>query len=287
MEQYLYEIIEDYKNADSDIEKEEIFKIFCSSLWSCKNERHTYIKTIRFFVPKNLLNTQCGQIFHTWSSVEYQGYQSITKENDWCNLIKQKINNLYTRYFDKEVILNRDYIHLLHTPKRLYFQWIDGMEINADALAVAIHDAIREGNTLKVSYQKAKMTLSWADYEKLIENFLRKIFQSCKLINAYEDGTSETIYNFVNEDNFYIRYFCKSLECHMKNYTKEYYGLKRGRNRQYIRCQLCQKLIEKTNNRIIYCRDCSVKVHNAAAKERMRRYRQNCYHLENGQKSLY
>lgn len=281
MEQYLYEIMEDYKNAGTDREKERIFKDFCSLLWSCENKRRTCTKTIRFFIRKDLINTQCGQIFNTWSKIEYKGCQSITKENDWCSLIRQKINNLYTRHFDKEVVLNRDYMDLLHTPKRLYHQWISGMEMGADKLAATIDDAINKAEVLKASYERAKMQLPWADYKKLTEKFLRKIFQSCKLIDSYENNSSGTIYSFLNEDNFYIRYFCKSLEYHMKNYTKEYYGLKRGRNKQYVRCRLCQRLIEKTNNRIIYCKDCSAKVHNAAAKERMKKHRQKCRRLEN------
>ena len=281
MEQYLYEIMEDYKNTESDTEKENIFKEFCTSLWSCENKRRTCTKTIRFYIRKDLQSTETGQVFNTWSEIEYKGYKSMSKETDWCSLIRQKINNLYTRHFDKEVILNRDYMDLLHTPKRLYHQWIDGMEMDADELTAMIDDAINEAEILKASYQKAKMQLSWADYKKLTEKFLDRIFQSCKLIDTFENDDPETIYSFINEDNFYIRYFCKSLEY----YTKEYYGLKRGRDRQYVRCRLCQKLIEKTNNRIIYCKDCSTKVHNAAAKERMRRHRQKCYHLENRQEA--
>lgn len=275
MEQYLYEIMEDYKNAESDTKKEMIFKEFCASLWACPNKRRTYTKTIRFFIRKDLQNTKIGQIFDTWSEIEYKGYQSMTKETDWCSLIRQKINNLYTQHFDKEVILNRDYMYLLHTPKRLYHQWMGGMEMEAEELTSAINGVISKIDIIKSSCQEAKMQLSWTDYKKLTEKILQKIFQSCKLIDCFGYDVPGTIYNFINEDNFYIRYFCKSLECHMQNYTKEYYGLKRGRNRQYIRCRLCQRLIEKTNNRMIYCRDCSVKVHNAGAKERMRRYRQN------------
>lgn len=275
MEQYLYEMMEDYKNAESEAEKENIFKDFCTSIWANENKRRTRTKTIRFSIRKDLQNTKTGQIFNTWTKVEYKGCQSMTKETDWRGLIRQKINNLYTRHFDKEVILNRDYLYLLHTPKRLYHQWIEGAKMDTEELVSVINDAMNKAELLKSSYQNTKIQLSWADYKKLTEKFLRKIFQSCKLIDTFENGAPETIYSFINEDNFYIRYICKSLECHMKNYIKEYYGLKRGRNKQYIRCRLCRRLIEKTNNRILYCRECSQRVHNAAAKERMRRYRQN------------
>ena len=113
IDKYLYEIIDDYKHSDSDEEKSDIFKSFCSSIWSSENKRRVYTKTIRFSVRKDLLQTDVGQVFDVWSEVEYTGYKAMTKETDWCSLIRQKVNNLYTRYFDKDVILKKDYMSLL------------------------------------------------------------------------------------------------------------------------------------------------------------------------------
>ena len=108
---FLYEILEDYKDAETPEEKERIFASFCASVWSSANKRRIYRKTIRFHVPKNLLSTELGQIFAAWSKVEYKHDKSITKEDDWRAILRQKINNLYTRYFDKEVILFLDLLH--------------------------------------------------------------------------------------------------------------------------------------------------------------------------------
>ena len=77
-----------------------------------------------------MLDSEIGQIFNTWSVVEYTGYKAMTNDTDWCSLIRQKINNLYTRYFDEEVILKKDYMNLLKTPYNLYYRWIKGYEIN-------------------------------------------------------------------------------------------------------------------------------------------------------------
>lgn len=75
------------------------------------------MKTIHFKVRKDLLNTELGQVFDTWSRIEYRYYKSMTKDENWCAIIRQKINNIYTRYFDKEVILNKEYMDLLKKPK--------------------------------------------------------------------------------------------------------------------------------------------------------------------------
>lgn len=257
IDKYLYEIIDGYKHSDSDEEKDDILKSFCSSIWSSENKRRVYIKTIKFSVRKDLLQTDIGQVFDVWSEVEYTGYKAMTKETDWCSLIRQKVNNLYTRYFDKDVILKKDYMNLLNTPKRLYYQWIDGIEMDVDELTTIIDDAIDDAQKLKVTYQKQKMELSWSEYKKVIEGFFQRCFDNCKLIEDYEKGSNYCgIYDFMNEDNFYIKYFCDRLEGNMKDYQKHYYGLKYSSRKGYKRCECCGKMIERTNNRILYCNNC-------------------------------
>ena len=274
IDKYLYEIIDDYKHSDSDEEKNDIFKSFCSSIWSSENKRRVYTKTIRFSARKDLLQTDIGQVFDVWSEVEYTGYKAMTKETDWCSLIRQKVNNLYTRYFDKDVILKKDYMSLLNTPKRLYYQWIDGVEMDADELTTIIDDAIDDAQKLKVTYQKQKMELSWSEYKKVIEGFFQRCFDNCKLIEEYEkDSKYCGIYDFMNEDNFYIKYFCNRLEGNMKDYQKHYYGLKYSSRNKYKRCECCGKMIEKTNNRIKYCNNCSCEINKKKTRENMRKIR--------------
>ena len=258
IDKYLYEIIDDYKHSDSDEEKDDIFKSFCSSIWSSENKRRVYTKTIRFSVRKDLLQTDVGQVFDVWSEVEYTGYKAMTKETDWCSLIRQKVNNLYTRYFDKDVILKKDYMNLLNTPKRLYYQWIDGVEMDADELTTIIDDAIDDAQKLKVTYQKQKMELSWNEYKKVIEGFFHRCFDNCRLIEDYEDKSKlNTIYDFINEDNFYVKYFCKSLEGEMLKFQKQYFGVRD--HKKYKRCKICGKLIEKKGRNHKYCYDCKHK----------------------------
>lgn len=263
IDKYLYEIIEDYKEAISYKDKDEILSLFCSSIWTCDNKRRVYNKAIKFNVRKDLLCTDIGQVFNTWSAIEYKGYKSMSKETDWCNLIRQKVNNLYTRYFDKEVILRKEYMDLIKTPKRLYFNWIDGQEMSADELTIIIDDAIDNTQKIKVTYQKQKMDLSWDDYKLVINGFFQKIFNNAKKIEEYEDKTNMiNMYDFINEDNFYIKYFCKNLEGMMRNYQKEYYGVYRPCKRniehgyKVFRCQSCGKLIKKTGRNHKYCDEC-------------------------------
>lgn len=263
IDKYLYEIIDDYKNADSEEEKTEIFKDFCSSIWGSKNKRRTYIKTIKFDVRNDLLKTEIGRIFNAWSEVDYISYKTITKDTDWCSLLRQKVNNLYTRYFDEDVILNKEYMGLLRTPKRLYYRWINGEEMSPNELTDNIENSIHKASELKLMFQKQKMRLSWNEYKKVIESFFARIFDRCRLLEDYElesltddkiNITSKYLYNFYNEDKSYIKYICESLEGELLKWQKKYYGVRD--HKKYKRCKECGKLIEKTGKNTQYCSEC-------------------------------
>lgn len=274
----MYEIIDDYKTANSEEERAKIFNGFCSFLWGSKNKRRTYVKTIKFKVRNDLLESEIGQIFNTWSEVDYIGYKAMTKDTDWCSLIRQKINNLYTRYFDEEVILNKDYMDLLKTPYNLYYRWTKGVDMDANELIIAIEDSIHKASELKSIYQKQKMKLSWDEYKEIIEGFLQKIFDNCRPIDIYEveNLTNKYIYELANEDNSYVSCICNSLDAYMLNYQKEYYGLKRGRNKKYKRCKDCGALIEDTGNKKKYCEECAVNRERERKRKIAHKYRKKC-----------
>lgn len=259
-ELYLYEILEDYQDAASREEKEEIFRSFCSLLWSSSNKRRVYTKAIRYHVRKDLLNTETGQVFLTWSDMEYQYYKSLTKEENWCAYIRQKINNIYTRYFDKEVILEAEYLDLIKTPKRLYYEWISGMEMEADAVTELIDDAIDRAEQVKKRLQSEKMTLSWTEYKKVTESFLYKCFENCRLISEYEDKSKiASRLDFITEDHFYVGYICRCLDGEIRKWQKKYYHLPQSSQKGYIRCSKCGKLMVRKSLHDFsskYCEDC-------------------------------
>lgn len=264
MNPYFYEIIEDYQLSESQEEKEEILNDFYTSLWSCPNQRRTCTRTIRFHVRKDLKETEIGSIFDRYSRIEYKGCRSTTAKTDYLYLLRQKINNLYTRYFDSEIILNPDYMYLIKTPKRLYLSWLSGTELSAEELTLSLEAAMSEALMKKEQYQKQKMILSFSDYKHLIEGFLRKCFDHCCQIEELENRSHPACcYDFVAEDNFYIRYFCRCLEGYLKDFQKQYYGIRRRRNMVYKRCQVCGKMIEKTGNRRKYCPSCAAAVKKA------------------------
>lgn len=272
-EMYLYEIIEDYKDARSQEERDEIFRSFCDSLWSCSNKRRTYLKTIHFNVKKDLLQTELGQVFHTWSDLTYKYYKSMTKEEHWCAIIRQKINNIYTRYFDPEVILGKEYLDLLKTPKRLYYQWISGIDMDAASVTEQIDDAIAQSLLVKQRLQKEKMVLSWEEYKQVVEEFLLRCFCNSKLIEDYEDTSSiASRLDFLTEDHFYAAYINRCLEGEIRKWQKQYYGIRD--HKAYKRCKNCGILMEHTSNRMMYCRECGIIINREKTRLRMKARRE-------------
>lgn len=272
MADYLYEQINDYKDAPSEAEQDAVFHDFCSALWSSRNQRKVCTRTIHYTVEDSVLHTDTGQVFDTWSRLEYKGCRSITKETDWCSLLRQKINNLYTRYFDKEVILQQDYLDLLHTPKELYYQWRNGRELTAPEWNTAIQTAMNQAEQLKTSYQKQKMELSWQEYIKIMEGFLQKHFHTCKRAEEYEGSESFlSMYDFINEDNFYIRYFCRCLEGDLMKWQKQYYGVRE--HQRYRRCLDCGGLFELHTYNQKRCPGCQSIFTRRNKTEKQRSYR--------------
>ena len=276
IDNYLYEIIEDYKCSVSKEEKDIIFSSFCTNLWNCNNKRRVYTKSIKFNVSSNLLDTDIGKIFDTCTRIDYTGYRSTTQKRQWDFLIRQKINNIYTKYFDKKVILNKEYMDLLKVPKKLYYRWVFGEDFNQDYLTNLIDNNFAEIDNVKNKCQKYKIDMSWEDYKILTEKHLYKIINNCILLNDYENKNFISNFSsFFNEDNFYIKYICKSLDGEIRKWQKKYYNLPQSTRKEYKRCIVCGSLYIKESNRNKYCKKCGIKINREKTKERMRTKRKH------------
>jgi len=273
-EKFLYEILEDYSTALIQPEKDEIFNSFCNYIWSCNNPRRTYPKEIKFFVQDDLLNTEIGKIFNAWSVIEYKGCRFKTSNKQYDFLIRQKINNIYTRMFDPTVILSKEYMDMLKKPKKLYFCWLHGEQVNPQELTEKLDNIYQEAIILKEKYSKRKMSLDWDDYKLIINKYLKQCFQNCKLLDNCDTWTTAKINTDAwNDDNFYVRYICKSLDGYIRNYQKEYAGLIRGRNKKYDYCIDCEKLYEKKTFNQKRCPFCQTKYNRINKTLKQRKYR--------------
>lgn len=269
---YFYEILADYKDTNSIDEKNEIFAEFCNLIWNSSNARRVYKKDITFKLTDNLLSYDIGKIFNKWTNVTYMGYKRNSKETDFVSLIRQKVNNIYTNMFDNRIILNKEYMDLIKTPKNLFYQWKNGKAFTENELTELIDNAINQSVIVKEKYSKQKMKLNWDNYKIEVEKSFRKCFDNYKSLDEYENGNYITLYvDTWCEDNFYIKYFCKSLNGYFKDYQKEYYDIKKRDKKS--RCSKCGSLFKQNNNKQKYCSICAKIIDRDKAKERMKNIR--------------
>lgn len=254
---YLYEILDDYKDTIDEKQKNDIIVSFMKLIWSSKNKRNTYQKDIRFSVSKSLLNTEIGQIFNCYSNISYTAYKSMTINTDFASLIRQKINNIYTNMCDGDVCLKKEYMDLIKQPKQMYYRWRSGEEFDANTLKDTIETILEKANQVKEKYRKQKMNISWTDYKKLIIPYFKRMFDNFIPLEKFENKNVLTLdIDLWTEDNFAVAYLCKGLDGYVRNYQKEYYGIKRNEKKR--RCVDCGCLynVNKKDTKSNRCQIC-------------------------------
>lgn len=250
--------IEDYKNSATDEEKKIILNKFISSIWSSTNKRVVYTKKITFDVRPELLKSDIGKLLNKYSQINYTGYKSYINSGNWNDIIRQKINNLYTIYFDKNVVTTREYMNVITTPKKIYLNWVNGKEYTYDEIFQIINNKKVEYKDIEKKTINRKMNLLWGEYKLLINSILERCLKNVKLFTEIDatDMQFRILYDTVNyEENFYVSYICRCLDCEIKKYQKKYFGLRD--HKKYKHCKDCGVLIEVTNNKKLYCDHCS------------------------------
>ena len=255
---YLYEILDDYKEAETEDEKDEILNEFMKLIWSSKNKRIINKKYITIKVSDSLLKTDTGKVFDKYSSIEYTYYKSISKQQDFVSLIRQKLNNIYTNLCDGRVCIKKEYMDLIKQPKQMYFRWKNGEEYDATTLSLQIENILKEAEIVKEKYAKQKMNISWNEYKKIVVPYFKRMFENYIPLDEYEDKTVLTIdIDMWHEDNFAVAYLCKGIDGYMKNYQKEYYGLPDNSRKTYNRCKCGGMFIQNKQNNRFKCDTCS------------------------------
>jgi hypothetical protein len=198
-------------------------------------------------------------VFKNYESIPYTFYKSNTNQKNYVDLLRQKINNIYSTMCDGSVCVYKEYMDLLKTPKQLYYRWQSGIEeFNSDELSKLLVECLQCAEEVKQYHAKTKLKVSWSEYKNIIAGFLRKIFDNYIPLDEYEDKNRIVLdIDIWTEDNFIISYFCKSLSGYMKDYQKEYYGIKKLRNMKLQRCECGGLFIQNKNNSRRRCNLCN------------------------------
>jgi hypothetical protein len=265
-DQFINEVIQDFQEAKTDDEKNEIFDAFINHLWSVRNQRKVVVKHIKYDVPDSLTG-DAANLFRQYNKIPYRYYKSRTNNMDSWHILRQKINSIYTFMCDSTVCTRDDYFELLHVPQNLFYAYRKRLdELNVTEAENKITQSLQDAEALLEKYGKQKMAISWNNYKMLINGWLRNILKNYIPYDQFEkqeDWSPQSKYWI--EDNYAIRYIGRSINGYMKNYQKKYYGVRR--NQKYERCE-CGNLYEKKSNSQKYCQKCSEQ----KALERHRKY---------------
>ena len=232
--------------------------LYVKKIWNADNKYAITDKTVSFKLGQTL-DCKAAELFKHYLSITYPSpVRYIDSNNSW-EILKQKINNIYSTLCDVNVCCNRDYIKCFYVPKHCYFEYVKKENINLDCLKRQIDKSLKQREVLFEKYTKSKINITWDDYKRLINTFLFKIMNNYIPIDEFENESSLVInITYWSEDNYVIKYIGNSLKGYMKNYQKEYFGVKRGNKKGYTYCAVCGKMVAKTGSRTKYCSDCSV-----------------------------
>lgn len=286
---FLSQILEEYNESNN---KQEILNIFLKRLWDSKYKFKKYKKYYTYKVNEDLLDNRQDLIglFKAYSKIEYMVCKSkYEKRLDPIDYIRVHINNMYGYLFNKDVYYNKKYYKLLLTPKIKYFNLIkikkecgNLNEIDSETIKNEIENALKEAEIIKTKSINKKGNIGFSQYKKIINSYIERIFNNCISAEEYEKEHGWDFKISVDgwsEDNYIVKYFCKSLTGYMKNYINKINGI--SRYKKYIECEVCGKITEINNKAYSqkYCTSCSkekIKERDRIRKSKNNSIKPNC-----------
>ncbi|KAA9007371.1 hypothetical protein F4V43_02470 [Paenibacillus spiritus] len=265
---FLNQLLEEYKETDDEKEKLQLFKEFTDRLWKSKYSFKKYKKYHTFNVSETALlhRQELIELFNKYNEIEYTVCKSFyNKRLDSIDYIRVHLNNTYGYLVDKDVYFNKEYYRLLITPKREYFKVIkalsNGEVVDCEEVEKNIVSALSEAEIVKMKSINKKISLTFSAYKKLINSYLERIFNNYKPVHEYEQEHGwemRIVVDGWSEDNYIIKYFCRSLTGYMRDYARDQRGFKK--KDKIISCEKCGSLIKKNRNVHKYCSPCAKRI---------------------------
>lgn len=262
----LNELLEDYQEYNED----EAYDEFISMLWNSKYGMRTYKKVYTFKIQPKALNNdeRLINLFKSYQKIEVRYAKSYYNDSPTSiDMIRIRVNSMYLYLTNHDVFLSKEYYDELLKPRNLYYQTIkaikDGKEIDVDEIINNIKISNVKLMEIKERDIAKKIDLTFTEYKKLINEYILRLFNNYKPPHQYEiehGWELKVDHDGWHEDNYIVKYFCKSLTGYMQSYVKSL-------NVKIKHCQECGEILNVTGNRQKYCLSCSKE------KERLRQLR--------------
>lgn len=271
---FLSQMLEEYKESNN---KQEILDDFLELLWKSKIKYKKYKKYYTYKINNNLLDNRDDllQLFGQYQSIEYTVCKSKYDKKNMkpIDYIRLHINNMYGYLFDDTVYYNSQYYKLLLTPKKEYFRLIKLYKENGSINEIIwvdiknnIENAFKQAEIIKIESINKKYKIKWSDYQKLISSYITRLFENYISVEDYEKKNgwdNRVTIDGWSEDNYVIKYFCRSLTGYMRNYIRDI----KPKEIKIKECMNCGcKIIDTVHNKK-YCVDCAKTIKNQQNKK--------------------
>ena len=271
----LNEFLDDYKESDEQ-QKDKLLNEFINRLWKSDYTYKTYKKYYTYIVKDELLQhrTDLIELFNKYSIVEYSVCRSFyDRQLTPFDYIRIHINNMYGYLTDKNVYLSKEYYQLLLIPKHEYFSTIDKLKngelVDYEEVENRIINAFDEAEKVKQQSIEKKLNLTFKEYKMLINSYISRLFINYIPLHEYEEKHGWEMHVNVDgwsEDNYIVKYFCKSLTGYLRNYIKSL-------SIKDKKCITCDIAIESTSNRQKYCDKCKKEIVRMQTRLRVNKFR--------------
>lgn len=255
----LSELLEEYKETND----KQVIDKFTDMLWSSKYRFKKHKKYYEYKVNNEALkyNVELIKLFKQYEYIEFTFCKSYyQKRMSSIDYIRVHINNMYGLLVNKDVYLPKEYYQLLLTPKREYYNVIkqieNGQTVDYHSIKGKIEISLMQAEEIKIASLEKKIDMKWSEYKSLINTYIERLFNNYIPPHDYEEEYGWEMKVSVDgwsEDNYIIKYFCKSLSGYMRNYVASLQP--KERKKKY--CLTCGVEIESNSNRQKYCNECS------------------------------
>lgn len=288
---YIYEFIEDFQCAEAKTEKQDIIREFCDRLWRSLPRRKSEARAISFSVASSIKD-EYKKLFEKYNRIEYMGYRSRTQSDDSFVILKQGLNNIYENMCDPDICSTPEYINLLRAPRRLYYDFFQNPNAEADpaAMELEIQGCLAAAEKVKQISAARKVKMSWEQYKRFVERKMFRIFENYRVLD-WTCSTPVVLTDFIDDDHYAVSYIMSSINGYIKHERFEHLGVRRGHklipcpncgaglieaNGAFQKCVLCRPVYQKQQTKELKCIDCGEKFVVGAKSRRARRC-PSCY----------
>lgn len=222
----LDELLDEYKETMNI----NLIKEFTDMLWNSKYTLKKHKKFYKYKINEYELKEREDLIslFDKYNYIELTFCKSYYKKRlSYIDYIRVHVNNMYAFLVDKSVYLPKKYYQLLLTPKKEYYRVVESLKngeiVQCEDVKANIENALTEAEQIKLSAIEKKIELKWKDYKKLINTYIERIFNNYLSPTEYEKKygwNMDVNVDGWSENNYVIKYICKSLTGYMRNYLK-------------------------------------------------------------------